>query len=123
MKTYNDITVPPIIRTDRIISAFENGIDERKVEQYAEQMCIDGLCHEFPPIKGFPSIIDENQYNSYFMTGDDITEEHLGQLVWMVTDGHHRTLAAIKAELPHLPVEVDFNCITSEEDLKQYRNE
>jgi len=121
MKTYNDITVPPIIRTDRIISAFENCVDYDKVEKYANTMKAEMLSHDFPPILGYPGIIDEDDVDEkMFLNGEVVENEHVGNLVWYVTDGHHRSLAAIEAHLPHLEVEIDFSTITSEADLKQY---
>lgn len=117
---YNDITVPPLIRTDRIISAFSNCINDKKVQEYADIMQQDMLSHDFPPIKGYPAIIDDNDTGKTFMNGEEITEENIGQLCWNVTDGHHRTLAAITAHLPHLEVKLDYSCITSEEDLREY---
>lgn len=122
MKTYNDITIPPIIRVDRIISAFENIIDQDKLDLYTETMKAEMLSHDFPPILGFPTIITDDDTNDFFISGEKITEEHIGQLAWKVTDGHHRSLAAIKAGLPHLEVNLDYSCITSEEDLKQHNS-
>jgi hypothetical protein len=122
MKTYNDITIPPIIRTDRIISAFENEIDWNKVDDYTNIMQEKGLSHDFPPIYGYPHLIDEDDIGKMFLEGSSVEEEHLGHLVWMVTDGHHRSLAAIAAEIPHLEVELDYSCITSEQDLNSYNN-
>lgn len=118
---YNDINIPPLIRVDRIISAFSNCIDDNKVELYTNIMRAEMLSHEFPPIEGFPTIIDENDIGDYFMTQEEITEDHIGQLAWKVTDGPHRTLAAIEAQLPHLEITLDYSCITSEEDLLQYK--
>jgi len=122
MKTYNDIVIPPLIRVDRILSAFVNHIDYNKVMNYALVMNINGLNHDFPPIKGYPGIIDENDIGQYFLNEKEVDETHLGCLVWFVTDGHHRTLAAIEANLPHLETEIDYNCITTEKDLKQFEN-
>ena len=120
MKTFNGIPVPETIRTDRIISAFSNSTDFGKVEEYAQVMRIEGLEHDFPPIKGYPSIIDESDIGKQYTTLKSVEKEHVGGLVWMVTDGHHRSFAAIEANLPYLRVEVDYNCITNEEDLKQW---
>lgn len=118
-KYYNDITIPPLIRTDRIISAFENCIERDKLEKYTELMQQEMLSHDFPPIQGYPMIIDETDFGDYFLTGEEIDESHLGLLCWKVTDGHHRSLAAIAAELPHLAVTLDYSCITQKEQLTQ----
>jgi hypothetical protein len=118
MKTYNDITIPPIIRTDRIVSAFYNPIDFNKVEEYTIIMLNEGLCHGFPSIKGYPSIIDaDDMENTDFSIMDINADYDIGDLIWYITDGHHRTLAAINANLPHLEVELDYSCIVTEKDL------
>lgn len=117
---YNEINVPPLIRTDRIISAFANPVENHKVEAYTEAFKIQMLSHDFPAISGYPVIIDDDDIGDYFMTGEEVEEQHLGLLCWKVTDGHHRTLAAINADLPHLEVELDYSCITSQEELKQF---
>lgn len=119
---YNDLNVPPLIRTDRIISAFANPVDYRKVEDYALTMQIEMLSHSFPPIKGYPFIISEEdtETGECFMNGNPIEAEHIGQIAWKVTDGHHRTLAAIEANLPHLEVELDYSCITDQKELAQF---
>lgn len=117
---YNDINVPPLIRTDRIISAFQNSIEKHKVETYTEVMQIEMLSHDFPPIEGYPVIIGDEDIGDYFMTDEQINETHLGLLCWKVTDGHHRTLSAINANLPHLEVKLDYSCITNQEELNQF---
>lgn len=47
---YNDIQVPPLIRCDMIISAFQNEIDQSKVDTYTIVMSCEMLGHSFPPI-------------------------------------------------------------------------
>jgi len=118
---YNGINVPPLIRTDRIISAFQNEIDESKIEEFTNIMRREMLSHDFPPINGYPSFVDEDDIGVLFMNGEVVDESHVGMLVWYVTDGHHRTISAINAELPHLATELDYSCITNEKDLQQYK--
>lgn len=120
MKTYNGIIVPETIKTEYIISAFANEIDQEKLEKYTQIMQQEMLQHNFLPIFGYPSILDESDIGNKFLTGKEVTEEHIGKLVWFVTDGHHRSLAAIDANIPWLRVELDYNTITSEEDMKNY---
>ncbi len=122
MITYNEIKVPETIRTNRIISAFENYMDADKIETYTEVMRSEMLGHNFPPITGHPHIISEDDLGEYFLDGNEITEEHMGNLVWYVTDGHHRSVAAINAEIPYLEVEMDFSTFTTERDMINYRN-
>lgn len=124
MATYNGIRVPESIRTCMIISAFQNEIDYSKVELYADVMREEMLNHNFPPIMGYPSILTEDDVDQsqQFLSGEDITEDHIGQLAWFVTDGHHRSLAAIEANLPTLPTTLDYNTITNETDLKNFNN-
>jgi hypothetical protein len=117
---YNGMPVPKTVKPNMIISAFSNPVDYDKVEIYAEIMKAEMLSHEFPPIMGYPAIIDENDIGNYFLDGEEITEEHIGKNVWMVTDGHHRSLASIKANLPYIEVELDYSTITDPEDLKQF---
>ncbi len=111
--------------TNRIISAFCNPVDPDKVEEYAKQMKQNDLetgHNGFPPIMGFASKIDEDDIENevLFMTGDQVTVEHLGEDVWNVTDGHHRTSAAIEAELNYIETEVEYSCLTTEEELNDY---
>jgi hypothetical protein len=119
---YNNINVPIIIRCDRIISAFENEIDNDKIEDFMLTLSSEMLSHDFPPILGYPVIIAEEEIGKFFLGEyySEVTEEHIGQLAWMVTDGHHRSIAAANIKLPHLPVMLDRSCITNEADLKQF---
>jgi hypothetical protein len=122
MKTYNDIEIPHIIRTNRIVSAFSNSIDPIKVNEYSNIMRINDVNYGnvgFPPILGFPSIIDEDDISNeeFRMMDFDSDDYQIGDLIWKVTDGHHRTLAAIKAGIHQLEVELDYSCITNEKEL------
>lgn len=121
MTTHNGIQVPTTIRSNRIISAFCNPIDKYKVENYTERMLHqDGyLPDAIPAIMGYPDIVDQETIdkNLCFLNGDEVTDEHIGQMIWYVTDGHHRSIAANDAELPFLNVEVDPSTFTVEQDL------
>lgn len=107
------------IRTCRIISAFENEIDEEKLAEYTAIMQIYMLSHDFPPIMGYPSVIDRQMVEDgiEFLDGEIVTENMLGEAVWFVTDGHHRTISAIAAHVPTMDCTLDYNCLTSERDL------
>lgn len=122
MKTYNGIIVPKQIKPTLIISAFENDMDSGKVEHYTNILKEEMLSHSFPPIMGFPTIIDESDIGIFFLTGEEIEERHIGLLAWKVTDGHHRSESAIAAKLPYLETELDFSTITSEVDIKNFRD-
>lgn len=118
METYNGIIIPNIVRTDRISSAFANSIDNNKIDKYSYIMHVEGTNHNFPPILGFPDIITEDDLeNEDFGMLDFNSNYGVGDLYWKVTDGHHRSLAAIQAGLPHLEVNLDYSCITKEEEL------
>lgn len=117
---YNGEQVPDTIDPLLIISAFENYIDDNKVYEYADIMIEKMLSHDFPPIQGFPCVIDERDV--YFVDGRKINESDWGKKAWKVTDGHHRSLAAIEARLPYLEVCLDYSTITDEIELKQYDN-
>lgn len=122
MQTYNELTVPPCIKVNRIISAFQNAIDYCKVSEYTDIFKDQMLSHGFPPIMGFPSIITDQDIEDgvLFMTGEPVNDTHKDLRVWYVTDGHHRTLAAIEANLPHLEVALDYSTITNENDFKNF---
>ena len=122
MATYNNLQVPTQIHPHRIISAFANEIETSKVEAYAFDMSIKMLSHEFPPIKGYPVLIDDNDIGEQFLTGEEITTKDIGKLCWKVTDGHHRSLAAIESNLPYLETMLDYSTITNETDFKNFNN-
>ncbi len=117
---YNNLNVPEQIKTGLIISAFENSIDYNKLEEYTDILREEMLSNNFPPIKGFPRIISEDDIDREFLTGELVEEHHIGKLAWMVTDGHHRSLANIAANVPYVRTELDYSCITNEEELNQY---
>lgn len=116
-QTYNDMVVPTTINPRMIISAFTNEIDSEKVEDFTQVMQSEMLSHTFPPIKGFPTIIDEDDLEGWFVDGRSIPETCLGKLAWKVTDGHHRSLAAIAARLPYVETTLDYTAITNEKDF------
>lgn len=120
MQTYNGQIVPKTINVNCIISAFANDMDQEKVQQYMEIMKAEMLSHNFPPIQGYPIIIEEDDLEGWFIDGSNIPETMLGKQAWKVTDGHHRSLAAIEAKLPYLHVELDYSTITNETDLKNF---
>lgn len=120
MQTYNGQIVPKTTNVNCIISAFANDMDQEKVQQYTEIMKAEMLSHNFPPIQGYPIIIEEDDLEGWFIDGSNIPETMLGKQVWKVTDGHHRSLAAIAAKLPYLHVELDYSTITNETDLKNF---
>lgn len=103
---YHDLEVPTCqVRPSRMISAFCNPVDPEKVDVYAQMTRYS----DPPPIHGYPSIIDESDVGNYFMTGEPVTEEDIGRWAWYVTDGHHRTCAAVQAGI-NLFVELDPEC-------------
>lgn len=121
MFTYNGINVPTTIKPSLIISAFANEIENDKVERYAHIMRAEMLSHDFPPITGYPILIDEDDLEGWFLNGDNIPETMLGKMAWKVTDGHHRSLAAIDAGLPFLEVMLDYSTITNETELENFK--
>ena len=104
-----------VIAPKHIISAFANPIDQEKVEDYENQFKHLGLSHKFPPIKGYPDVITEEDFGDYFINGIEITENDLGTYVWKVTDGHHRSHAALNAGLPYIHTELDTTALADEE--------
>jgi len=121
-QTYNGLTVPKTINPQLIISAFANEIEYSKVEQYTQIMQSEMLGHDFPPIMGYPVIIDENDICNYFLNGDEVIDSMIGKLAWKVTDGHHRSLAAIAANLPHIEVTLDYGTITDPKDFTNFNS-
>lgn len=120
MQTYNGLNVPTKINPSLIISAFANEMDEEKINQYTEVMKTEMLGHNFPAITGYPVIIDEDDVEGWFLNGDNIAETFLGCIAWKVTDGHHRSYAAINAKLPYIETTLDYSTITNETDFKNF---
>ena len=121
MKTYNGIIVPKRIPTNRIMSAFQNEMYPDKLEEYTNIYRELMLSHSFPPIMGYPTIIDEDDIGREFLSGEEITEEHIGMMAWKVTDGHHRAVSATKVNIPYLEVELDYSTITSAVDMQNFK--
>jgi len=116
---YNGIRIPKQVNPNTVISSFQNEMDWDKVERYTQEMKEKMLSHDFPPITGFPSIINESDIGQKFLNGNEITEEDIGKQVWKVTDGHHRAISAINAELPYIEVELDYSTITDPNELEK----
>lgn len=98
------------IAPNMVISGFANSIDRNKVEEYYHIFIESGLDNDFPPIKGYPIIITEDDIDRYgvFLDDREITKSDIGKYAWIVTDGWHRTLAALKANIPYLETKIDF---------------
>ena len=80
------------IHSSRIISAFQNEIDESSLDYYRNKSS-----EEWGNIMGYESIIDEDDVENTdktFISGEEITSEHIGEKVFYVTDGHHRSIIA-----------------------------
>jgi hypothetical protein len=92
-----------------VISAFSNPIDSNKIEEYSSQML--ALDHNFPPILGYPTIINDDDLGKSFINGIQISEKYFGKYAWIVTDGHHRTITALNNELPYLETKLDYSYI------------
>lgn len=106
------------ISPDLVISAFKNVIEPAKVERYTNIMSHDEIHHNFPPIKGFPIIIGEDDIKRYemFLNKKYITKKDIGKYAWVTTDGHHRTLAALNVGLPYLETKLDSVYLGDEKD-------
>lgn len=98
------------ISPNYVISAFANPISFEKIEKYSDEMKLKMMSHNFPPIKGYPIIIDESDIDRFenFLNGKKIKEKNLGEYVWVVTDGHHRVVSALKIGLPKLETIIDY---------------
>ena len=118
--TYNGLVVPATIKPTMIISAACNEMDSDKIETYTAAFQAEMLSHSFPAIMGFPSVIIEDDLGGWFVDGREITEDCLGKVAWYVTDGHHRSIAAINAGLPYLETTLDRSTITDERELKYF---
>ena len=116
MSTYNGLIIPNHIHSNRIVSAFENMIDDDSLDYYRNEVNFDDVS----PIKGYPSIIDEDDVESdmYFISGEPITHEHIGERIWYVTDGHHRSIIANEIGIL-LPVELDDSCIVDTPSIEK----
>lgn len=124
MLTYNGVYVPHQVETMSLVSAFHNILDEKKLADYTKVIEENDLLRfDFPAIKGFPHVIDENDIGKVFLSGEEIEENHLGVSAWFVTDGHHRSLAFLENNIKYIHVTLDRTAITSEIDLHNYDKE
>lgn len=117
------MNVPDTINPRMIVSAFDNMIDSDKVEQYTEVMQSEyDFEYTFPPILWYPSIITDDMvtFQDEFLSWDVITDDMVGKECWMVTDWHHRTLAAINSWKTYIDVELDRNTITDPAELEAF---
>ena len=125
MPTYNGIEIPTMIRTNCIISAFVNEMDESKICEYVDRIQNDSsyLPHAIPAIHGYPDVITEDDLEKdlVFLTGEVVDANAVGQVVWYVTDGHHRSVSAIRAGLRYLNTAIDLSCFTNYDELQAYR--
>jgi len=112
--TYDGLTVPQQIHSSLIISAFANCIDEESLDYYREKDL-----SQVDDIIGYPHIVTEDEIGEIFISGEEVSEEHIGLLVWYVTDGHHRATVACEQGL-NLSVKLDYSAITLEEELAKY---
>ena len=122
--TYNGQVIPSEIDKRLIISAFENPIDPDAVEQYRGIMEIQGI-QGIAPITGYPDKLTEDDIENgvTFINGEVAGGSDVGKAVWYVTDGHHRSYAALNVDMVHsLPVMMDTTTFTDECELKAYRN-
>lgn len=106
------------ISPNYIVPTFDNTIDTIKLEKYINIMKSKMLGHPFPPISGFPDFIDESMIGSEFLNGKIINKNDIGKYVWRITDGHHRALAAIDANIPYLETKCDFAYIANETEYE-----
>ena len=111
MNTYNGIQIPQSIHSHKIISAFDNEMDENSLDYYRTFECMAMVTLD-KPILGFPSVIDQDDIDDglMFMNDEFVTQENLGDIVWKVTDGHHRSTIAAE-QGTNVFVELDKSCI------------
>jgi len=123
--TYNWLEIPDSISPLKLIPWFENPI-ENKVYDYIDAMNETyDIEYTFPPIKGYPIQITEDDVWTELITGIDqdiryITEEDINDIFWVVTDWFHRSVAAITTGKKYIDVELDRNSITNQDELNKY---
>lgn len=100
-----------------VISAFSNVISSEKIEKYSNVMSSEMMGNQFPPIKGYPIFIDDNDIErfGYFLSGEKISKDDLGKYAWVVTDGHHRVISALNVALPQLKTSIDYSYVDEED--------
>ncbi len=113
-----DKSFPTKVSTSRIISDVSQLVDWDKVEEYSIIMANNDIYnghHGFPEIIGQPMLIDESFIGQPFLSNindgveEYVTEEHIGEFMLYLSDGHHRTFAAIKAGINYLEWDYDYN--------------
>ena len=126
-----------IISAEYIISAFANSMDWKKVEEYADRLIEEDIFNECPPILGFPRVLDEDDIGTPFirdLESDDeekrVDRSMIGKVIWVVTDGHHRTFAFRRAYCRtklhvflHINAELDESNVTCQEVQSIIRNQ
>ena len=80
-----------------------NEINDDDVDDYYEMLdCVSGSFQDPPPIDYYTIVIDEDNVEASeldgicWMNGRPVTEDDIGVTAYMVMDGHHRCLAAIR---------------------------
>ena len=96
------------IHSSRVISAFQNEMDQSSLDYYRGKGCM-ALYTMSDPIKGFPDTIDDSDIGNFFINGEEITDHETGFVVWRVTDGHHRSTVASEQGV-NVYVELDQSC-------------
>ena len=89
------------VKTELIVSAYENDIDLDKLEEYTNYMSEMMLSNEFPPIHWYWSIADWSS-QEYFMNWKELKDCKPDEEIFILTDWHHRVLAAIATNTPYL---------------------
>jgi len=127
MLKYNWIEVPESISPLKLIAWFDNPLEMDKLEKYIDNMNETyDLEYTFPPILGYPIIIDKWDVWKEMIT--DINWETQGfvdtnniwQLFFVVTDWFHRSTAAITTWKKYIDIELDRESITNQEELKVF---
>lgn len=92
-----------VIHSSRILSAFENHIDENSLEYYRQKSDLE--CDD---ISGYESVIDEDDIGKLFISGEEVSNKHIGEKVLYVHDGHHRSIVACELgiNLSYITIEV-----------------
>ncbi len=113
------------INPNLVIPAFSNHIYPEKLEKYIDVFKSELLENDFPPIKGYPIILTTHDIERFetFLNGDDISTSDIGKYAWIVTDGYHRTLAAIEADMPYILTEVDYSYVDESDYVNESKSE
>jgi hypothetical protein len=90
------------------MSAFghDNAIDMELVDEYYDMLdCVYGSLEDPPPVRFYRTTLDEDDVerceldNINFLNGNPVTHDDIGLEAYMICDGHHRALAAIRRGL------------------------